>query len=120
MSLDVDLYNPYHISYDCGKTFEESGEYVFEANITHNLGTMAKEAGIYYACWRPEEIGAKKASDIIELLEQGYKKLKENPEHYKKFNSPNGWGMYKHFLPWVKEYLEACKKYPNAEIHISR
>lgn len=31
---------------------------VFSANITHNLGEMADKAGIYKACWRPEEIGA--------------------------------------------------------------
>ena len=120
MSLDVYLYDSYHKTYDCGKTLIQTGEYVFNANITHNLTKMAKAAGIYYTCWRPEEIGAKRASDIIELLEKGYKRLKENPQHYKKFNSPNGWGMYKHFLPWVKEYLEACKKYPNAEISVSR
>lgn len=30
---------------------------VFWANITHNLGRMADEAGIYKHLWRPEEIG---------------------------------------------------------------
>lgn len=31
-------------------------------NITHNLGRMAKEAGIYQHLWRPEEIGVTKAA----------------------------------------------------------
>jgi len=93
---------------------------VFSANITHNLGTMADKAGIYYALWRPEEIKAKKAKDVVEILEKGLKKLKAKPAYYKKFNSSNGWGMYKHFVPFVEEILEACKKYPNAKIYISR
>lgn len=90
------------------------------SNITHNLGRMAKEAGIYEACWRPEEIGAKYAKDIIPLLEQGLGDLKKRPDHYKLFNAPNGWGLYENFVPWVEEYLIACKEYPDAEIQVSR
>jgi hypothetical protein len=99
---------------------EYNNDYVFESNITHNLGIMAKEAGIYQACWRPEEINAEYASDIIPLLEKGLKDLKAKPEHYKQFNASNGWGSYEHFVPWVEEYLNACKQYPNAKIEVSR
>lgn len=99
---------------------EFESKYVFDANITHNLGEMADKAGIYKACWRPEEIGATKASDILPLLEKGYADMKARPEYYKKFDSPNGWGLYVHFLPWVEEYLKACKKYPDAIIEVSR
>jgi hypothetical protein len=38
---------------------------VYSANITHNLGKMADEAGVYEALWRPEEIGVKTAFDLI-------------------------------------------------------
>lgn len=120
MSLDVDLYRKYHISYDGGKTLEEKTECVFDANITHNLNTMADKAGIYQACWRPEEIGATKAKDIIDILEKGYQNLIERPEYFEQFNSSNGWGLYKHFVPWVLKYLNACKEYPESEIHTSR
>ena len=41
MSLDIDL-------------IETSPHSVFDANITHNLGKMAGEAGIYEALWHPE------------------------------------------------------------------
>ena len=120
MSLDVSLVRKYHVSYDGGKTLEEREEEVFDANITHNLNKMADKAGIYYACWRPEEIGAIKAKDIIPLLEKGYEDMKERPDYFKQFNSPNGWGTYKNFLPWVEKYLEACKKYPEADIWVDR
>jgi hypothetical protein len=36
---------------------------VFDYNITHNLGEMAKAAGIYMELWRPEEIGIIKANN---------------------------------------------------------
>ena len=120
MSLDVYLKRKKWISYDAGKTLTEEDETVYDANITHNLGKMAGEAGIYEALWRPEEIDKTKASEIVELLEKGLADLKARPEHFEKFNSPNGWGMYKHFVPFVEKYLNACKEYPDAIIGVSR
>ena len=107
MSLDVDL---------MATDADGNSINVFDSNITHNLGEMADKAGIYKACWRPEEIGAEIAKDIIPLLEEGLAKLKAEPGYFQQFDSPNGWGMYKHFVPWVEEYLAACKKYPSAKI----
>jgi hypothetical protein len=120
MSLDVYLNRKRYLSYDEGKTYTEENEQVYWANITHNLGKMAGEAGIYEALWRPEEIGKTKASEIIELLEKGLLDLKARPEYFEIFNSPNGWGMYEHFVPFVEKYLNACKEFPNAEISVSR
>lgn len=120
MSLDVSLYRKYHISYDGGKTLEEKEECVYDANITHNLGKMADEAGIYYALWRPEEIEKSKAKDIIEILEKGLADLKARQGYFEQFNSPNGWGMYENFVPFVEKYLEACKEYPETDICVSR
>jgi len=101
--------------------FKENGtEEIFSANITHNLNTMADKARIYEALWRPEEIKAKQAKDIIPILEKGLKKLKEKPEYFKQFDAENGWGTYKDFIPWVENYLEACKEYPEAEIYVNR
>ncbi len=93
---------------------------LFTSNITHNLTEMADDAGIYKALWRPEEINAKYAGDIIEIVESGLSKMKKSPELYKIFDTPNGWGTYEQFIPWIEEYLEACKKHPKAIIEISR
>jgi len=120
MSLDVYLIRKKWISYDAGKTLTEEDETVYDANITHNLGKMAVESGIYEALWRPEEIGKTKASEIVELLEKGLSALKARPEHFEKFNSPNGWGIYEHFVPFVEKYLAACKQHPSAIIEVSR
>jgi hypothetical protein len=125
MSLDFYLQSkPKRVKCTCPDCYNQhtrlDHETYFSANITHNLCKMADKCGIYYALWRPEEKGWKKAKEIINVLEQGLVKLKENPTKYKKFNAPNGWGMYEHFVPFVEEVLEACKKYPNAKIYCSR
>ena len=92
----------------------------YSGNITHNLGAMAREAGIYEACWRPEEIGVTKAGQLIEPLRAGIALMKADPERFKKHNSPNGWGLYKHFLPWLEDYLKACESMPEADVSVSR
>jgi hypothetical protein len=125
MSLDVYLSGPEY-KYDCvcsrcGNMHEgTSNEEFYSANITHNLNKMAAEAGIYEALWRPEMLNIVYAKELIPLLEEGLGKLKKDPEYFEQFNSPNGWGLYKHFVPFVKEYLEACKRYPDALVHVSR
>lgn len=107
MSLDVSL-----------SRVQETG--VYDANITHNLGEMAIAAGIYKALWRPEEIGVYTASQLIPLLKKGLTKLKANPAEFKKYNAENGWGTYEHFVPFVEDYLAACKEYPDAKVSVSR
>jgi hypothetical protein len=140
MSLDVYLIRKKWISYDAGKTLTEEDEAVYDANITHNLGKMADEAGIYEALWRPHRLREGynipegdynaeyevedrceiKAKELIDRLEKGLADLKERPEHFETFNSPNGWGLYVNFVPFVEEYLNACKEYPDAIIVVYR
>lgn len=93
---------------------------VFKANITHNLGRMAEEAGIYQHLWRPEEIGITKAHQLIEPLRNGLALLRSDPVRFEKLNSPNGWGLYVHFVPFVAKYLRACEEYPDADVSASR
>lgn len=131
MSLDVYLKDP-TATYDT--------ESLYNANITHNLGKIASEVGIYKALWRPyqlkenydvpegehdkeyefEDNNPVFARDIIPDIEKGLKDLKERPEHYKQFDSPNGWGTYENFVPFVEEYLYFLKEYPDAKVICSR
>ncbi|NBL00489.1 MAG: hypothetical protein EOM50_21295, partial [Erysipelotrichia bacterium] len=119
--------------YACGHKYEaEVNETLYSDNITHNLGRMAEQAGIYEALWRPHRLRSDynirqadftaedefeasvtiRAKDIIHFLEKGLEDLKKRPNYYEQFNSPNGWGLYKHFVPFVERYLNACKQYP--------
>ncbi len=140
MSLDVSLYRNYLVSYDEGKTLEPRREELYSANITHNLGKMADEAGLYEALWRPhrlkpgydipeddhkaeweyEEANPVRAHEIIEIIEKGLADMKARPKHYEKFNSSNGWGMYKHFVPFIEKYLAALKEFPEAQVVCDR
>ena len=113
MSLNVYLTTP--ICEKCAH-YED----VYSSNITHNLGEMAGAAGIYEALWRPEEKAITKAAQLIPILQKGLDLLLGNPEYYKTFNSPNGWGMYEHFIEFVEEYLKACKENPDTDVSISR
>lgn len=125
MSLDVSLYGPVteekRICPHCDSEYvHKSSECYFEANITHNLNTMAGEAGIYQHLWRPEELGITKASELIQPLRAGLILMREDPPRFKKHNPANGWGSYTGFIPWIEDYLRACEEHPEATIDISR
>ncbi|MBT8086008.1 MAG: hypothetical protein KJN72_12335 [Woeseia sp.] len=105
MSLDVHL--------------DEATSEVYCANITHNLNGMAKEAGIYQCLWHPGDVGITKAGQLIEPLQSGLELMKSDPERFKAFNAPNGWGRYDQFVPWIERYLAACINNPDADVSTS-
>jgi len=114
VSLDIYLTAP--ACPICGR----SDEVVYDANITHNLCGMAQEAGIYDCTWRPDENGIEHALELIEPLRAGIAAMKEDPDRFRAFDSPNGWGSYENFLPWLERLLEACEQNPSAIVRVSR
>lgn len=99
---------------------DDGSNEVYSANITHNLGRMAEEAGIYEALWRPGEVGITKAEQLIPLLRDGLTLLKSDPGRFKTFNPSNGWGTYDALRQFVADYLATCEEYPTAEVRVSR
>lgn len=93
---------------------------VYESNITHNLNSMAREAGIYMHLWRPDEIGITTAEQLIEPLTAGLALLESDPDRFKRLNPENGWGSYGALVVFVRDYLEACKENPDAKVEVSR
>ncbi len=93
---------------------------VYESNITHNLGRMAREAGVYEHLWRPDEIGITKAQQLIEPLARGLELLKNEPARFTPHNPANGWGDYANLVEFVTQYLHACRDNPDAEVSVSR
>lgn len=124
MSLDVSLQTPkieQPCTCDCGNEHTKmSSETVFDYSITHNLGTMASEAGIYAQLWRPEGLGIYKAKDLIEPLRNGLQLLRSDPERFKTFNPENGLGRYENLVEFVSNYLTACENNPESQISVSR
>ena len=98
----------------------DEGDELFSSNITHNLTGMASAAGIYKVLWRPDENGYATAQDCIKDLSAGLIELLTNRVKYEAMNSPNGWGLYAHFVPFVQEILVACSEYPKAIVEVSR
>lgn len=70
--------------------------------------------------WRPEEIGITLAGELVQPLRDGLALMESAPDRFSKFNAPNGWGSYDNLLVWIREYLEACEKNPDASITVSR
>ena len=99
---------------------EEDTEQVFQANMTHNLGTMAAHAGIYNVLWCPEEHGIQTAAQLTEPLRQGLAQLRHDPERYRAKTPRNGWGTYEGLVAFVETYLAACERFPEAEVSVSR
>ena len=93
---------------------------LYSRNVTHNLGKMADAAGVYDCMWRPDEHGITHAKQLVEPLTLGLKRLRSDPDHFKVHNPSNGWGTYDGLVRFVANYLEACKKYPEAAVRVSR
>lgn len=100
----------------CEPSGKSYGETLYDGNITHNLGKMAGEAGIYEHLWRPEEIGVAKAEQLVHPLSEGLKRLEAEPHVFQQFDAPNGWGKHEHLVRFVREYLAACREYPDADV----
>lgn len=92
----------------------------YSANITHNLGAMAREAGIYMHLWRPDEIGLTEANQLVAPLTGGLLALILEPSRFQSFNPQNGWGDWEGLVRFVAEYREACIASPKAKIEVSR
>ena len=93
---------------------------VFSQNITHNLTAMAEEAGMYKHIWRPDEAGIKTAQELVKPLRLMIEQMEDDPERFRKRESENGWGTYEDFLPWLREYRQACLDFPDATIEADR
>lgn len=105
---------------------DKKGDIVYEANITHNLGEIAKNTHItmghslYKYLWRADEMGIKEAKDLINPLHKGLKYLLTYEKRLKKYEPENGWGTHDKLVLFVFEYLRACHRNPKANIEICR
>lgn len=82
-------------------------------NITHNLRPMAREAGIA-GLWdiSTDDPHSMRPKFWIPRLETALEVMRNRPERFEKHNSPNGWGTFVEFVPWVEELLRRCQDSP--------
>lgn len=116
MSLDIGLMDEKHE--------------VYEANITHNLGKMAravlcfgienhnenKDITLYDILWH----GSGQSGYVITpMLEIALYELKEHREIYEEYNPENGWGDYELLVKFTEGLLGACKAFPETTLWCS-
>ena len=91
-------------------------ETILDANCTFNVSPMFRLAlgkdGI-------KQLNELSREDCIELLQDGIKDMKENPEMYKKLNPENGWGNYEGALETLENILDALHKSDKACVSVS-
>lgn len=100
--------------------------------ITHNLGEMASQCGLYNPLWRPyrlynikddsdeAESFRAEAGELLDAIEWGLKELKSNPQKYKSYNPSNGWGSYEGLVEFTEKYICMIKKFPDSLVEVSR
>lgn len=124
MSLDIYLEDANLTKCNCecsqcgNKHSYEIHDTIFHSNITHNLGKMAAECGVYPYIWRHDENGVKKAADLINPIDKGLTSLLKEPEKFKKFEAENGWGRHENLVTFLIELLQACQENPEATVHV--
>lgn len=99
---------------------DEDEAEVWTANITHNLGKMAKEAGLYECLWYPATVNIQYANQLVLPIRAGLERLQAMPEFFRQWDNPNDWGTLDQFIDFLRDYLRACQQYPNARVRVSR
>ena len=90
---------------------------VYDSNITHDLSRMAAECGLYESLWNSH---GKRAGDLIEPVSQGIARLVLEPERFRKFDPPNGWGDFNALEKFARDFLAACIDNPDGIVEVSR
>lgn len=93
---------------------------VYCGSVTDNLFSMASEAGLFDCLWNNKgSIRATADLDLIEPLRSGIELLKSDPNRFRVYDSPNGWGTYDQFVPWLEELLKECIDCPECLVYFS-
>ena len=103
----------------------ETNEF-WHGNITHNLTEMAEDClssnnsdyTLYDLLWRDtqEPFTGDYVNAYIAHLAYCLYVLKNDPEHFKKFNPSNGWGTYEQLCDFVEQFIKALVNMPPGSI----
>lgn len=99
----------------CGRP-EETVGYVLDG-CTHNLQPMWKAAGCLDALY--ERDGAM-AYTIERELSEALARMKTDPDRFRAFNPPNGWGDYDGAVRALERGLANVRAFPTARLDVSR
>ena len=110
----------------------ETNEF-WHGNITHNLGKMAENClsldeesqrySLYNLLWRDTQVPftGNYLNVYIAHLAYCLYVLRNNPDYFKQFNPPNGWGTYEQLVEFVRSFIRALIDMPEgSEIKYSK
>ena len=62
---------------------------MFDRNLTYNVKVMLNRAGIH-----PWVLDGLTVKDVRPVIENAYMVMFDNPDYFRRFEAPNGWGTY--------------------------
>jgi hypothetical protein len=86
--------------------------YDTNVNATYNLGKMLRAAG--FPDW--EALRGAPASEAAGMLNKVAGTLRADPETFRRYNPPNGWGNYELAVEFVETFRDHCSAFPAATI----
>ena len=105
----------------------------WHGNITHNLCRMAEDClsfneydscyNLYDLLWRNTQVPFEGNYINVYIAHLAYclYVLKNDPEHFKQFNPPNGWGTYEQLCQFTEDFIKALITMPEgSHIEYSR
>lgn len=114
------------MSYDISLEIDTGGDVpfeIYECNITFNLYKMFSVA--FQDAFGVESdsinfLDGMNAGEAVIHLERAIRRMKKEPDAYKRYDSPNGWGLYIHALPFLERWLSACRENPKTIISVRK
>ena len=88
---------------------------MYWSNYTSNMSPMWKDAGIDLV-----DFNGRPAADLDRALTPVLSTLRADPERWRAYDAPNGWGSYASALDWLDGILAACREHPDAVVRVSR
>jgi hypothetical protein len=84
-------------------------------NYTSNMSDAWREAGADLA-----QFDGKTAGECAFFLSLAIDRMKADPDKYRAFNAPNGWGSYDTLVPALDQLLALFRTAPRATVVVSR
>jgi len=68
----------------------------FEGNVTYNVSTMLRRAGIH-----PAILNGLTVKEVRPVIEHAYMVMYDNADYFRRFEASNGWGTYETTFKFV-------------------
>lgn len=89
-------------------------------NITHNLAPMFRAAGVdWHDYYEHDGNGGRTAAEMLPEVVLAYWRLSDDPDYYRQFNPPNGWGDLECAVEFLRRLTLDLAKHPDGIVRVS-